>query len=787
MSSNPVTRPGSAPARLGDLSAKSGLPAELELKDIVLVLRRRKGIIFTAIAIGFFVAVISVFFAQKQYSSTATIEVNKGEENSLGLPDLSGISSDLGGEDEMNMDLLTQQAVILSDNTVLRVVEKLKLDAEPPYAIPPLKGGKPTILEKERGLPLDQAPHQRARLLAIFKSRLRVSLIKGTRLLNITYTDSDPARSTAIANAVVDAYISEYTQARFEASNRASSWLTGQLADLKDRVQASQAKVDEFQRESGLTGVTISTTPGGGKGGELASATTSSNVPLERLIELNRDLTNAEVSRIAKEAIYHMTETQDPDVVLGIGSTSLASGIGPESPLAPGSADLALLQQLREQLAQVRMQLSAANTKYGAKNPAVVQLHSEESSIESQIHTELDRIRTRAKNDLDLAMLAENGIRQQVADQERTVNKVTEKADQLVLLEEEALSSREIYQDLYTKLEEASVTAGIRASNITIVDPARNPVTPSFPKVRTTIALGAFIGLIIGCVAAFLWDYFDDSISIPEQVEQITTYPVIGAIPDFAQKLSSAGKYGFAAKTQEPQEAKSNLWLLRAPRSHIAEAYRALRTALLMSKAEQPPRTILIMSGSPEEGKSTTCLNTAASFAVQGDRVLYLDADLRRATAHKFFDTPNDVGLSNCLTSGLSFEKALKTYPGIDTLFLLPAGPHPPNPSELIGSKRFGELLVELRRHFDYIFIDSPPLLLVTDAQLIATLADGCVLVLRSNKTTKRVLQRCLAIMRGTKAHGLGIVVNAISAKSAVYSGYGYYGSGSGYYVEEKD
>jgi capsular exopolysaccharide synthesis family protein len=206
-----------------------------------------------------------------------------------------------------------------------------------------------------------------------------------------------------------------------------------------------------------------------------------------------------------------------------------------------------------------------------------------------------------------------------------------------------------------------------------------------------------------------------------------------------------------------------------------------------MSRADEPPRVILIASGSPEEGKSTTCLNVAASFAIQGDRVLYLDADLRRATAHKFFDTPNEVGLSNCLTSGLPFEKALKSYPGIETLFLLSAGPHPPNPSELIGSNRFRELIQELRAHFDYVFIDSPPVLLVTDAQLISSYVDGYVLVLRSNKTTKRVLQRVLAIMNGTRALGLGIVVNAISARSAIYSGYGYYGSGSGYYVEEKD
>jgi capsular exopolysaccharide synthesis family protein len=383
--------------------------------------------------------------------------------------------------------------------------------------------------------------------------------------------------------------------------------------------------------------------------------------------------------------------------------------------------------------------------------------------------------------------LAEDGIRKQVADQEQVVNKVTAKADQLILLQEEALSSREIYQDLYAKLAEANVTAGIRASNITLVNPARSPSQPSFPKRRPTIALGGAIGLVIGLIVAFLWDYFDDTITIPEQVEQLTAAPVVGAIPDFTAKQSVASKYGLAARNQDGPVLKSSLWLLRAPRSYVAESYRVLRTALLMSRADHPPRVILIVSGSPEEGKSTTCLNTAAAFAIQGDRVLFLDADLRRAQAHKFFNSSNDVGLSNCLTSGLSFMEALRVHPEIDTLSLLPAGPHPPNPSELLGSKRFAELLLELRNHFDYIFIDSPPLLLVTDAQLVSTLVDGFVLVLRSDKTTKRVLQRCLSLMQATKSSALGIVVNAINARSATFSSYGYYGTGSGYYVDEKE
>jgi capsular exopolysaccharide synthesis family protein len=755
----------------------------------VCILRRRKIAIFTALLLGLVLAALSAFFAKKEYSSTATIEMNQESGTALGLADLSGIASGLGDQDQMNMDLLTQQTVIMSDNTALRVIEDLKLDANPPFAIPASDRGK-SIFEPERGVPIDQAPHQRERLLKIFKSGLRVSLIKGTRLLTISYTDTDPNRATAVANTVVDAYMNESTQARFQASSKTSSWLTGQLAALKQKVEESQSRVTAFERESGLTGMTTSSIGREGQGGLFSRSATSDNVPLERLLELNRDLTSAEVARIAKEAIYKMTESQDPEVVVGIGSSALASVLGPGSPVAPGSADLVLLQQLRQQLAQVNVHLATSGTRYGAKSPVMIQLQSERAATDAQIRAELERIRMRTKNELDLAILAEDGIRRQVAAQEKIVDRVTEKADQLVLLQEEAQSNREIYQDLYSKLEEASVTAGIKASNITLVDPARIPSQPSYPKKKTTIAFGALIGLVVGIATAFSWDCFDDSIAMPEQVEQITAIPVIGAIPDFHQRKGAAGSYGFASgftsKNKDRDEGRSNAWLLRAPRSQIAESYRALRTALLLTRAEQPPRVVLFMSGSPGEGKSTTCLNTAAAFALQGDRVLYLDADLRRAQAHRFFNCSNDIGLSNCLANGLPFPEALQPYPDIHSLFLLPAGPYPPNPSELLGSKRFAELLFELRAHFDYIFIDSPPVLLVTDAQLVSPLVDGYVLVLLSNKTSKRFLERCLSLMRTAKAPALGIVMNGLNLSSAGYSGYGYYGTGSGYYVDEK-
>ncbi|MFZ0337872.1 MAG: polysaccharide biosynthesis tyrosine autokinase [Terracidiphilus sp.] len=766
----------------GSFSAFTPHNADLELRDLVLIFRRRKGIIVAALAVGILLAAVVLLLSQRQYSSTATIEINKENSNELGMADLSGIESGFGGDNEINMQLLTEESVIQSDNTALSVIERLGLEQIPPYAVPPGDDGKNAGLAQEHGLPLDKAPFRRDRILQMFRSRLHVSLVKGTRLIDITYTDTDAARSTAIANAVVEAYINEYTETRYQASSRASSWLTNQLADLKDRVAASQAKVDQFQRESGLTGMTLS--PISEKPGETAAVPSSDNVPLERLLELNRDLTNAEVARIANEAAYRLTETQDPDVVMGIGSTSLASSLGPNSPLAPGSSDLTLLQQLRQQQAQLKMQMAASSVKYGDMNPVITQLRNEEQALDAQITQELARIRTLAKNNLELSTLAEQGIQDQVTKQEQSVNTVSEKADELVLLQEEALSSRQIYQDLYTKLEEASVTAGIKASNVTLVNPARISSHPSSPRGRLLLGVGGMLGLVLGLIAAFLWDYFDDSIVSLEQAEQISTLPVLGAIPDFNQKQGAMSRYGFASRSQDPGDAKETCWLLRAPRSHIAEAYRSLRTALLLSRAEKPPKVILVMSGSPGEGKSTTCLNTAAAFAIQGDKVLYIDADMRHSRAQDYFHCANNAGLSNCLTSGVPFEQVLHPYPGIDTLFLLPAGPSPPNPSELVGSRRFVDLLEELKTHFDYIFIDSPPILLVTDAQLLSLRTDGIIAVVRSKKTTKRALQRMLSIMRTPGASPLGIVVNALGSSSASYSGYGYYGKESERYVE---
>ena len=755
----------------------------LELWDLLLILRRRKLIIAAGLLVGVAVAFALAVTARKQFSATATIEVNKESGSTLGLDDLSGISSEVSTGEQANTDLLTHQAIIMSDSIALNVIKDLHLNTQPPYAAP-AKSGPGEIAEPDSDPLLRVSPQQRERLLRLFHAGLSVKLIKGTRLIEVTYKDPSPSRSAQIANAIVDSFINQYTEARFQASSKASTWLANQLTDLKNKVSESQAKVDEYQKESGLTGMTMSTV--GGQPGQTSAVTSSSNnVSLERLIELNRDLTNADVTRISKEAIYRMTETQDPDVVLGIGTSQLAGEHASDSVLSSGSTDRAFLQQLRQQQAELKVRLAAAATTYGSKNPVMQQLLNEEAAQNEQIRAELVRIRSRAKNDLDVATLAENSIRQRIAGQESEVNQVSAKADKLLLLQQEALSSRQLYRDLYAKLEEASIASGVKASNITLVNPARVPSTASAPKRMMMVQLGAVAGLFLGLIAAFIVDYFDDTINTPEHLEALTTIPSIGLIPNFSSpsklmpKPIALARPGLKLKPV----TKTEPWLIRDPQSQVAEAYRSLRTALKLSKPEHPPKVIMVVSGSPQEGKSTTCFNTAVAFAVQGSRVLYLDADLRRPVALRTFECSDDPGLTNYLTSTQPIAEVIHRSSKLETLFITPAGPIAPNPSELIGSRRFASMIADLKMQFDYIFIDTPPLLFVSDSQLLSSHADGYLLVVHAEKTTKRIFRRTIAALGWWKAPPLGVVMNSVNTRSADYAMYGYYQGQRSYYA----
>jgi capsular exopolysaccharide synthesis family protein len=755
---------------------------EESLRDLVRVLRKRKFFILSFALGAFILGLLVCFLMHPQYTSTATLLVDRDTSGGLDLGSLSGVSSALGGEDDLKTLLQTHIAVLQSESNLLAVVDNLHLESVPPYEYKPGSSGKNSRLDSERGLPLEKAPASRERILHLISGHLKVIPVQDTRLIQVTFRDYDPDRSAAIANSIVNSYIHEYLEIRYQSTARASDWLSGQLGTLKANVDESQRKLSEYEKQTGLNvlmlGMSMDTSSssgssGGGGGGGGGGA----HIPaVDRLASLNQELTNAEANRIAKDAIFHLTGTQSPEVVLGISGSGLSSVGGGSAVITQGNG-LQLLQALREQEAAIRTTYGDVATKYGANNPRLAELKGQLTAVREQIDQELKRINLRAQNDLTIAQKTEDGIRAEYAEQEDLVNKLNDKMSELEILAGEAISSRALYEGLNSKLQEASVTAGVKATNLDLVDPARPPAKQARPDWFLYPATALGTGFLLGIAGAFIMENLDDAIITSEQVERISGYPVLANIP-----FVRPGESVRTASSGELQELSA---LLRDPKGAAAEAYRSLRTAVQLSAVDSPLQVLIVCSPLPSDGKGTTCYNLAIAFAQQGKRVLIVDADMRKSKMHLLFHVPRTPGLSEVLAGRVSFEETVRPHSSVEGLFVLPAGISPPNPAELLSSARWDELITRLRGTYDFVFIDSPPILIVTDAVVLSSKVDGTIMVVRSGVTTRPVLSRISEWMDRSTGRQLGIVLNSINTRSAeYYYAYGYYGD-SKYYGEE--
>lgn len=754
------------------------LPArrEVQFSEIYFVLRRRRIFVLAWMAAGMLAALLLTTISHKRYSSTVTIQLLKEGDSAFGLDDLSGLSSQIISGDSMTVDLLTQQAVIGNENVALKVIQDLGLVNREPFRSLFPKG----VSYPAGSSPLD-IPEVREKAVKLFQSRLRVTVVKGTRLIDVTYTDPDPRQATAVANAVVEAYVIEVTQQRYDATSKTSRWLTNQISDLKSRVTDSQKRVNEFRQKTGLVGAPSLLDVQHGMGGEQ----NIDSVELDRLTDLNRQLTAAEVNRISDDAIYRLTDGGDAQAFLGLAAQSAPNASG-GSLVDAANLDIGHLKQLRTAEDQVNVEIASETAKYGPKNPIIVALRRQSAELELQMRQEMTRLHSEAKQNLELATATEAALARSVEAEKRRIAQLNNNADQLLLLQQEEASNRALYESLYSKLEAADVLAGAKSSNVTIVNPARVPARPSYPRPIENLGLGLLAGLAVGVFGAFAKEYRNDSIATPEELSAASGIGLIGLVPLFGrQKRSRSGSD--AVSRSDQARVDSPAWVIRAPRSATAEAYRQIRTAILLSRPSQPPKTILFASSLSGDGKTTSCFNTACAFALQGSRVLLVDADLRKPSLHSMLQMKNESGLSNCLSSHESPLSVVLQHSDLQSLHIMTAGPIPPDPSELLSSKRFGEVLRQLEENFDFVFIDAPPVLMVTDPVVMAQNVDGVVLVIRAGVTRRSFLRRALDLLASSRSKVLGAVLNAADVHSSEYNAaYGYYGDRS-YYHESNE
>ncbi|MGA8731650.1 MAG: polysaccharide biosynthesis tyrosine autokinase, partial [Terracidiphilus sp.] len=661
-------------------------------------------------------------------------------------------------------------AILKGDSLALDVIRRLSLASEPPFAA----NGADAFDRNSAKDSLSESPKTRTRLLRIFKSNLKVNPSRGTRLIQVVYQSHDPEQAARIANAIIDSYKNQYLQSHYNATSEASDWLTKQLSELKTNVEDSEKKLTDFEKGSGIISLNLMPT---GSGNDSTGEGQIHSVVIQKLDQLNSDLTAAETNRIEKEAIYKLVRTSRDDVVLGLGKDPLA--VQSNSMVLTQGGGLSNLQQLQQHQNELKVNIANASATYGANNRHLKEMQTELHTVDEQIQQELQEIIRRAQADFRLAQQTEDEIRRRFDEQQAAATKLNEKTVQFAVLSQEAYSRKKLYEDLYTKLQEANVSAGLKATNITVVDPARSQSIPVLPKRQSNLALGMLFGIFVGLSSAFAIDALDRTVSDPLEVEEITGKPVIGVIPIFGEKSLAYGAR-LAHRAQQLTRIRpviadqvSPVWMLQRPDSVPAEAFRVLRTSIMLSRAGGGLKILLVTGCTPGEGKTTVTSNLAVAFAQHNKRVLIIEADMRRPKLKHKMEFPGDVGLSNVLSGSCSSEDAILRGLYVPTLDVLPAGPRPPMPSEILGSPAFDELLKKLHGCYDVIMIDSPPALVVTDAVIMSLKADAVLWVAQAGVITRPQLARATHLIERNRIPVIGFVMNRMSRSAAGYS-YGY-------------
>jgi capsular exopolysaccharide synthesis family protein len=441
-----------------------------------------------------------------------------------------------------------------------------------------------------------------------------------------------------------------------------------------------------------------------------------------------------------------------------------------------------MLESLRQEQGNLKLAYSADVTKYGAKNPQMVELRSQLTNINKQIDDELEQIDLRARNDYLVARRNEDGLRNAFREQQAAAGQLNQSAVTLQMLVQQAASSRKLYDSLYQQIQEAGIQAGLRATNLRLTDVARPHPTPQKPNPPLYVAIGLAAGLLFGVSSAFVREHMDETVKTHLQVDPLTPLPVLASIPRIGGHRQKALQTGGSIVAVSVNSETSPL--LTRPRSAAAEAYRGLRTSIVLANAGRTLRSLVITSPLIGEGKTSVSYNTAIAFAQSGERVLLIDADLHHPRLHDYFGKNQTPGLSDAVSGSKPLESVIQSHPSVSNLSLLPAGNLPALPAELLASPRFDAMLNGLKQSYSMIILDTPPMLLVADAILLAGNADATIAVIRSDMTNRTAVERMTEALERNGSRSIGLVLNGVDTSSIdYYHAYGHKG-GDRYFKE---
>jgi len=715
-------------------------PREPHLYDYLLILRKHQWLILSFMLAVVTVTTIATFRMQSIYVATTRIEIDRENANILPFP-----SDSYDYMIDLDNYIETQSRILTSETLALHTIRDSGLWAPAEFS----SANGPSEAIAVGSLANQKRPPE----LGEFLGNLSAKRVPTTRLMDVSFESTDPQLAARIVNAHIAAYIEQNFRGKYEATTRASTWLTDQLTELKIKVQRAEDARIAYERQN-----------------QIWTLDDKQNITSQRLSDINRQLTEAQSERTRKESLYEFAKSGNLDALPQIQSN-------------------AALADLMKKQSDASSAYADALSQYGPNFPKVQRLQAQLKDFDQSIEKEKKNILDALESNYKEARQRESLLIQALDQQKAESNQMAEKLVEYNILKREAEANKTLYDGLMTKLKETAISQGLRSSNIRVVDPAMIPSTPSRPAKTRNVVLAFLIGLVGGIGLALMREYLDNTVKTPDDIERLTRLPSLAVVPQFVDSNGDAKKRGLLKSFgANGHEKRIELVAQNLPKSQMSEAFRALRTSILLSQADHPPQVILVTSALPREGKTTAAANLAVTLAQLGDSTVLVDADLRKPSIGRLLNLGDGkhAGLSSYLAGVSSLDLVTVPHPAIPNLAAIPTGPLPPNPADLLSSHKLADAIAELRTKYKFIVIDSPPVMAATDAVILSVLADGVLLVVRSGETAKEAFTRTRDLLNSVKSHILGVVLNAVDSNSPdYYYSYRYYPYSYGYGPQE--
>ena len=736
-----------SPAASPDLSATAGasmldtLP-EVHLLDRLAVVFRHLKLIVAVFAVVVALAMLESYSATPMYRTQARIVIQ--DERSTAVANLNANDPTYWQDPEPYFN--TQYRILQSRGLARRVVRKLP---PPPAAAPSTLSRALSLprqainrLRKKTPAPAGQnetpAPDETAAELAAigaFLGGLEIIPVKGTRLVEIVYSSPDPQYAGVAANTLAREYVQQNLDLKLSNTTNTITWLAEELAKQRAKVEAAERAMAEYR-----------------EGQNAMSLDAGQNIVVARLNSLNDAVTKAKTARLQKEAAYRQLGNVKGDSV--------------DADTYPVVAQNPTIQEIKEQLANLQSEKAKLSQRYGANHPTMETISKQIDSTSGRLRAETAKVLESIANDYRSAVAEERNLAASLEEQKRQAVDLNRKSITYSILQREAESERQVYNALLQQEKELRVVSNSRANNVQLMDEAEVPGGPYTPNHGRDWLMALVLGLALGVAFAYTVEYLDDSVKLPDDVTKRLKLPLLGLVPAVGGEklpvLTSVVPHDFG------------------------EAFRSLRTSLVFTNGSPGKRTIAVTSTQPLEGKTTTACNVAIALALGGARVMLMDADMRRPGLHRTMGLPNEIGLSHILTGQARVREAVQRT-SESNLFVITAGRVPPNPSELLSSERMRQLIANLEAGpFDWVIIDTPPVLAVTDAVILAPHMSGLVFVIGAEMTRRAHAERAIQTIQSGKPNIIGAVLNRVDLNRNKYYYSRYYGYHyKSYYAED--